>query len=45
MAIMTVPWPIGTEFPEECRYNTLLQISIGQVRQPSSLAGFARCSC
>lgn len=32
VAIMTVPWPISTEFPEECRYNTLLQISIGQVQ-------------
>ena len=33
MAIMTVPWPISTEFPEDCRYNTLLQISVGQVRK------------
>jgi Rab-GTPase-TBC domain len=30
VAIMTVPWPISTEYQEECRYNTLLQISIGQ---------------
>ena len=32
VAIMTLPWPISTEYPEDCRYNTLLQISIGQVR-------------
>ena len=31
VAIMTLPWPISTEYPEDCRYNTLLQISIGQV--------------
>lgn len=29
---MTLPWPISTEYPEDCRYNTLLQISIGQVQ-------------
>ena len=33
VAIMTLPWPISTEYPEDCRYNTLLQISIGQVRR------------
>jgi len=29
-AVWSVAWPISTEYPEECRYNTLLQISIGQ---------------
>jgi hypothetical protein len=29
-AVMNVPWPISTEYGEESRYNTLLQISIGQ---------------
>ena len=28
--IMHVPWPIPIEYSEEGRYNTLLQISIGQ---------------
>ena len=27
---MNVAWPISTEYGEESRYNTLLQISIGQ---------------
>ena len=29
-AVMNVAWPISTEYGEESRYNTLLQISIGQ---------------
>lgn len=29
-AVMTVEWPISTEFSEDSRYNTLLQISVGQ---------------
>lgn len=29
-AVMGVTWPISTEYGEESRYNTLLQISIGQ---------------
>ena len=29
-AIMGVPWPMPVEYPEDGRYNTLLQISIGQ---------------
>lgn len=29
-AVMNVRWPISTEYGEESRYNTLLQISIGQ---------------
>ena len=29
-AVMAVEWPITVEFSEECRYNTLLQISVGQ---------------
>ena len=31
-AILAVQWPISTEYAEDSRYNTLLQISIGQVR-------------
>ena len=27
VAIMTVPWPISTEYSEDSRYNTLLQVS------------------
>lgn len=30
IAIQSVP-PVSTEYPEDSRYNTLLQISIGQV--------------
>ena len=26
VAIMTVPWPISTEYSEDSRYNTLLQV-------------------
>ena len=29
-AVWNVEWPISTEYAEEGRYNTLLQISIGQ---------------
>ncbi|GAB4814895.1 hypothetical protein N2152v2_001941 [Parachlorella kessleri] len=29
-AMMAVPWPLSSEYPEECRYSTLLQISVGQ---------------
>ena len=29
-AVWAVEWPITAEFPEDSRYNTLLQISIGQ---------------
>jgi hypothetical protein len=29
-AVWEVPWPISTEYAEDSRYNTLLQISIGQ---------------
>lgn len=25
-AMMAVPWPLPTDYPEECRYATLLQI-------------------
>ena len=25
-----IEWPLTAEFSEDCRYNTLLQISIGQ---------------
>ena len=25
-AMMAVPWPLSSEYPEECRYSTLLQI-------------------
>ena len=27
VAIMTVPWPISTEYSEDSRYNTLLQVT------------------
>ena len=29
-AVWAVPWPIDTGFDEGSRYNTLLQISVGQ---------------
>lgn len=29
-AVWAVPWPINTGFDEGSRYNTLLQISVGQ---------------
>lgn len=29
-AVMAVEWPITFEFSEDSRYNTLLQISVGQ---------------
>ena len=29
-AVWAVPWPINTSFDEGSRYNTLLQISVGQ---------------
>ena len=29
-AVMAVEWPITVEFSEASRYNTLLQISVGQ---------------
>lgn len=29
-AIAAIPWPLPTDYPLECRYATLLQISIGQ---------------
>ena len=29
-AVVRVPWPLSAEYAEDSRYNTLLQISIGQ---------------
>ncbi|KAL4457570.1 hypothetical protein ABPG75_012435 [Micractinium tetrahymenae] len=29
-AMMSVPWPLPSEYPPDCRYATLLQISLGQ---------------
>ncbi|KAK9818215.1 hypothetical protein WJX72_008962 [[Myrmecia] bisecta] len=30
LAAMAMPWPISPEYAEDCKYNVLLQISIGQ---------------
>ncbi|KAI3426937.1 hypothetical protein D9Q98_006881 [Chlorella vulgaris] len=29
-AMMSMPWPLPREYPADCRYATLLQISVGQ---------------
>ncbi|RMZ55702.1 hypothetical protein APUTEX25_005743 [Auxenochlorella protothecoides] len=29
-AMVALPWPLPTDYPPDCRYSTLLQISVGQ---------------